>query len=137
MVNRWEAVSAWLVVVGYASVIFYLSSQSDPLRLPFPVFPGLDKIVHACEFGLLSLLLYWAIGCLFQEFSMRERGIASVAISFLYGISDEIHQTFVPMRHGDPFDVLAGTLGAVCALIVFRIIYASRCDASFRVRLWR
>ena len=134
MAHRWEAMWAWLVVLAYAGVIFYLSSQSEPPSLPFPIFPGLDKIVHACEFGLLSLLLFWAIRCSLQEFSMRKRGIATVVILVLYGISDEIHQTFVPMRHGDPFDVLADAVGAVCALIALRIVCPSRCCASFRAR---
>ena len=137
MATRWEAVLAWLVLLSFASVIFYLSSQSEPPRLPFPVFPGLDKIVHACEFGLFGLLVFWVVGCSLQTLSARSRGIVSVVIAVLYGISDEIHQTFVPMRHGDPFDVLADAAGAVCALIAFHLIYASRCDGPFRVRLWR
>ena len=132
--NRWETVSAWLVFIGYATVIFYLSSQSEPPRLPFPVFPGLDKIVHACEFGLFCLVIFWAVGCSFQTLSVRSKGIVSVVISVLYGVSDEIHQTFVPMRLGDPFDVLADAAGAVGILIAFRIIYGSRCDGPFQVR---
>lgn len=121
MATRWEAMSAWLLVVGYASVIFYFSSQSEPPAPPFPVFPGLDKIVHACEFGLFSLLLYWAIGCSLQTLLARPRGIASVVISVLYGMSDEIHQTFVPLRHGDPLDVLADAAGAVCVTLLLLI----------------
>ncbi|HIA13529.1 MAG TPA: antibiotic resistance protein VanZ [Nitrospirales bacterium] len=132
--NRWETVLAWLVFLGYATVIFYLSSQSEPPRLPFPVFPGLDKIVHACEFGLFGLVVFWAVGCSFQTLSVRSKGIVSVVISVLYGVSDEIHQTFVPMRLGDPFDVLADAAGAVGVLIAFRIIHGSRCDGPFQVR---
>jgi VanZ family protein len=108
-----------------------------PLGLPFLVFPGLDKIVHAFEFGLFGLVVFWAIGCSFQTLSARSRGIVSVVISVLYGVSDEIHQTFVPMREGDPFDVLADTVGVVCALIALRIIYAARWDGLFRARWWR
>ncbi len=125
---------AWLVVFGCAGVIFYLSDQSVPPRFLLSVFPWLDKIVHAFEFGLFGLVVFWALGCSFKTLSARSRGVLSVGISVLYGVSDEIHQTFVPMREGDPFDVLADAFGVVCALIVLRIIYASRCAELFRLR---
>jgi len=79
--RRRKLLSAWLVVLSYSSVIFYFSSQSEPVDLPFSVFPGLDKVIHAFEFGLLSVLLYWALGCSFWAASARLKGISAVMIS--------------------------------------------------------
>ena len=132
LTRRQETMSAWLVVVSYAAIIFYFSSQPAPLSLP--LFPGFDKLAHALAFGALGLLLYWAIGCSFQALSVRSNGFLSVVISAMYGISDEIHQTFVPTRHADPFDVLADVAGAALALIAFRLLYSRDGEASCRVR---
>ena len=45
---------------------------------------------------------------------------AAAAISFLYAISDEIHQSYVPGRDSDPVDVLVDCLGIGFALWVLR-----------------
>lgn len=48
----------------------------------------------------------------------REKAmILSLLISILYGISDEIHQMFVPMRTPDMMDLLADGIGAGLFLI--------------------
>ena len=117
---------AWLLVLGCASVIFFLSSQSQLPGLLFFEDRGLSKVLHAVEFGLLSLLLYWAIGCSSSTIALQARCGLSVLISVMFGISDEIHQMFVPMRYGDPYDVLADAVGSVCVFIVLRTVYAFR-----------
>jgi VanZ family protein len=48
--------------------------------------------------------------------------ILSILLSFLYGISDEIHQHFVPYRDADLVDVLADMLGAVMGVCIYQAI---------------
>ncbi len=43
----------------------------------------------------------------------------TVLITFLYGVSDELHQWFVPGRHADGIDVLADGLGGLLGAYLF------------------
>jgi VanZ family protein len=45
--------------------------------------------------------------------------LLSMISTSLYGISDEIHQSFVPYRDGSLLDVIADVLGAVCGVYVY------------------
>jgi len=44
----------------------------------------------------------------------------SVLLSCLYGISDEIHQHFVPYRDADVMDVLADTIGGIMGVYIYQ-----------------
>jgi VanZ family protein len=48
--------------------------------------------------------------------------LTAVALTILYGISDEIHQRFVPGRHGQLSDVLFDTGGALAMILFIRRI---------------
>ena len=60
-----------------------------------------------------------------HEYSAVAQGAIPVAICFLYGLSDEIHQLFVENRMFDPADLAADVMGAAVATgllsLVFRI----------------
>ncbi len=70
----------------------------------------LRKLAHMTEYGLLWFLWWWA-------FRYRYAAVAA-AIAVLYSVSDEIHQHFVPTRHGSPVDVLIDTAGVAIAMII-------------------
>lgn len=42
--------------------------------------------------------------------------------STLYGISDELHQYYVPYRNADLMDVLADMFGSVCGVYFFNYL---------------
>lgn len=110
----------WAPVAAYAAVIFILSSISAPeMSLPFlflwfPIPYG-DKILHAVVYGGLALLALRAFrhaaGPKGAHYAL---GLAVVAAA-LYGVSDEIHQLFVPNRRADVWDWVADTGGALLA----------------------
>lgn len=58
---------------------------------------------------------------------MRRAILVSVAIVFLYAISDEFHQYFVPGRSSEIRDVLidttAGVVGVIVYVFVERLVY--------------
>ena len=74
-----------------------------------PTFLLGDKLAHVLEFGLLASLIY---------FALKKSGVSShpifipFLIAFLYGVSDEIHQFFVPGREADVLDAVANTVGS-------------------------
>jgi hypothetical protein len=102
------AVALWLATAGYMALIFFLSSRH--LNIP-PVLPEyFDKIAH--------LLIYMPLAFLFFV-SLRKSGFSKYIflISFLlagiYGITDELHQSFVPGRDAAAADAVADFFGAV------------------------
>lgn len=49
--------------------------------------------------------------------------LLALLLCFFYACTDEIHQLFVPDRSGRITDVLIDTLGSLCGIIIYRIIY--------------
>lgn len=102
----------WVPATLWFGVIFALSSQP---ALPSPASVG-DKQAHALAYGLLALL------CLMGLTGWRWRRmtgaslVGAFAVAVLYGVTDEIHQSFVPGRTPDGADVIADALGAALAL---------------------
>ncbi len=94
----------------YGALIFFLSAQS---RWPFepPEFFSVDKLYHLLEYGVFGLLAARIVVEYHLFSSPRWKITAVVLVSLLYGVSDEIHQWFVPGRYATVGDVLADTLG--------------------------
>ena len=95
----------------------FVASSVPGSQLPAGMW---DKLAH--------LLVYAALGAFFMiplsggrvsRVTMTTAG-ASIVLSFLYGLSDEVHQMFTPGRSPDILDVVADTIGAAAgALGVF------------------
>lgn len=99
-----------LFTIGWATVIYLLSSQPG-LNVP-PLFAGQDKILHAIVFGILGFFLLGAQRP--ADRGYRDRDILlTILLVMLYGISDEVHQLFVPGRSADFLDVVADTAGGI------------------------
>ncbi|WP_447961967.1 VanZ family protein [Nitrospira sp. Ecomares 2.1] len=112
----------WGPVVLYALVIVYLSSQSNPaqqLHIPSFLFKINDKILHACEYGVLGILLYRAFK--YTTPMAGNMGLAIICV-IAFGISDEIHQWFVPQRQADIWDLVADTFGAAFLILGWVLI---------------
>ena len=114
----------WLPPLVWMGVIYALSAQPDLPHAPGPWFDSLlKKAAHALEYGLLSWLLLRAL----RGHAGPKKGLrgASLVLGLLYAVSDEYHQTFVPGRHGDPFDVAIDTLG-MCGVMGLDAWWAHR-----------
>jgi VanZ family protein len=102
----------WLPAAAWAVVIFVLSSIS---RLPAPPGGLTDKHAHAITFGVLTLACLYGL----TAGHWRRVGVSTVvlaiALAVAYGVTDELHQAFVPGRTADLADVAADAVGAVVA----------------------
>lgn len=107
----------WSAVAAYAGVIFFLSAQSYPEEyLPYSLLEELgDKVLHGIEFGILAVLCYRAFRYAAGPWASRQALILAVVTAIAYGLTDEIHQAFVPLREADAMDLMADGLGAVLA----------------------
>ena len=95
------------------AAIFVLSSQSDPGADPGAVG---RMLAHAGEFALLTALWSWA---LWPSLGLRAT-LAAAAISLVYAVADEAHQSFVPGRDSDPLDVVVDAVGIAVAVFLIR-----------------
>lgn len=113
----------WGPVCAYAGLIFYLSSQSHP-EDQLPSFIGLfsDKILHAVEYAMLGGLFYRAFRWGTNDAVKPWAGLLAVAAASLYGLSDEIHQAFVPNRESSGLDWLADSVGALVGVATARCL---------------
>lgn len=102
----------WGPVGLYAGLIFFGSSISSPPEAISSLLKGIsDKVLHLSEYALLGALLYRACRHGAGTWMAEHAVLAAVAGSALYGLSDETHQLFVPLREADLLDVVADTVG--------------------------
>lgn len=107
----------WLPVVLYCAFIFAQSRGPSPIRLG--AFPHQDKVAHFVGYALLGGLLARAIRATWKEMDSGGVWRWATAVAGLYGLLDEIHQAFVPVRSADPLDFLADLLGAAAGAWLF------------------
>jgi VanZ family protein len=114
----------WVPVALYAGVIFYLSAQSHPEeQLPsFLLKDVSDKVLHAVEYGILALLCYRAFRWAAGPAVVRQAVVLAIVAASVYGVTDEVHQFFVPFRESSWLDWLADTIGAAIGAISWRFI---------------
>ncbi len=103
--------TAWVAVAGWMALIFLFSS------LPGSDVPGgIAPYAHFVVYAVLGALILVALG---RPGLVRHAVVAASA----YGITDEIHQMFVPGRTADPLDWLIDSIGALAgALLVLSMM---------------
>jgi VanZ family protein len=109
----------WLPVFIWAAFIFCLSSITD-LKTSLKEDFILRKIAHIVEYFILTFLLYRAFKGSFKM-NVSRLFIYPAAVSFLYAVSDEFHQSFVPGRNCAMQDVLIDALGIFGFYIIIKI----------------
>ena len=110
-ITRWAAVVAWM------GLIYFLSSKSSLPRLIPPGLPQIqDAVGHFAVYAVLVVLAWWAL----RGAGVRHPGFWALVIAVLYGASDEFHQSFVPDRNPDLFDLATDLAGAATALLIVR-----------------
>ena len=134
----------WMPVILWMLVILYLSSQSadqsNQLSMGVTVriyeavnilLPELEvdafnhmvrKYAHFFAYMILGIL---SVNALYLNgIKDRKAILYSFIISFLYAISDEIHQIFVPGRAGQVMDVLIDSSGGIIGIAIYASVYS-------------
>lgn len=117
---------AWSAFIIYAILIFVGSSiPGDRIDIDGP---GIDKLLHVLEYSLLSFLLFASLRL---SSTARINVLLYIAVigSSLYGISDEVHQLFVPFREFDLLDIVCNTAGSILGAYA---LYRARNKDSLR-----
>ena len=128
IVYYWTPVWFWMIGIFVASSIPSVEIQQSEivgtLTMSSPLLAN-QVTNHLTEYGILSLILYRLI--------LHTRMIhpamvwfLAVVLSVLYGISDELHQFFVPGRYSElmdlSYDAMGAIFGASFALLATNVI---------------
>lgn len=112
----------WVPTVLWMGVIFFMST------LPESATPGRgivsDKVCHGAEYFILAFLILFAL-----QRTTRARFFTAFWITLgwvaLYGLSDEIHQLYVPTRQFAVGDLLADVGGVVLLFLILWVLQRS------------
>jgi len=134
------AAVSWILVIACMGAIFYLSHQNAEVSaelseeamgyliaflLRYIDHNTFRKIAHFTEYCGLAFLCYNAVRAS-RKVSGKQKKFSFAApflICFLYAVSDEIHQIFVPGRACRAFDVMVDCAGIITGLAVFYAVY--------------
>ncbi|HKA24557.1 MAG TPA: VanZ family protein [Candidatus Eisenbacteria bacterium] len=113
----------WFPVLLYIVLIFTVSSIPN---LRIPNFPGLsDKLVHACEYGVLGFLMVRAL-----RGTTMATSVPAALVAILFGLTvalaDELYQAYIPGRQSDPLDFAADSAGLAISAILFLLLRGIR-----------
>lgn len=107
-----------IACAAYCAGIFWISSQPKPLGVNESPFYGSDKIAHMAVYGGLAALVSVGLRRSRPNITPRAQFWIPVLFAAAYGVTDEIHQYFVPERSFEFADMLANALGALAAQAV-------------------
>ncbi len=106
-----------LPVVTLCIVIFWQSSF--PGMITRPLFPHDDKVFHCLMYALLAFLTARTLVADNPDTSLFKIRIIAIIFASLYGLSDEIHQAFVPSRQASVGDFFADSLGSLIGTTIY------------------
>ena len=109
----------YLPPILWAGVIFGLSSVPGS---PLPPLPYIDKIAHLIEYSILGYLIARMFFYSNPKIKLKKLVLFSLLLGGVYGIIDEIHQYFVPLRDFDLKDWLADLVGTAIGTLPLVVI---------------
>ena len=132
---RWALVAAWACLVVFMSSntgsnlsgdlgLFselYRNLKAMQQSMLGPYVDLLSPAAHFCEYAILGFLLANALRL---HIPLARACLVAIACASLFGVTDELHQYFVPGRMCDPLDWLVDTLGASLGALVARAVFS-------------
>ncbi|PIN87992.1 hypothetical protein COV12_00840 [Candidatus Woesearchaeota archaeon CG10_big_fil_rev_8_21_14_0_10_32_24] len=106
--------TAWATTIFIAIVIFYISSLTFPVGGATNI---LSIIYHISAFFFFALFLFAS-----SQPRKKEFVFVVFLIAIAYGITDEIHQFFVPGRSCSLFDFFLDSTGIIFASMIYLIL---------------
>lgn len=136
-----KKIISYLLLLFWMGVIFYLSNQTGSVSgtesghilyniLSFLHISNIDSVIeiihnpirecmHAFEYFILGILV---MNVLINNNIKNNIIIISVSLCFIYAITDEIHQVFVPNRTFEYLDIFLDLVGSLLGSYLFKIV---------------
>lgn len=110
---KWRHFLKFVPALLWMSLIFYLSSRSTA-GVGYTGFERflLFKTLHIIEYAILAILIYYPI----------RRYNTTIIYSYLYAVTDEIHQNFTPGRGPKLTDTLFDLIGILVGIYFVYLI---------------
>ena len=103
----------WLWVWGPPALVMTVIFGASALSDVSPVLGGLPDVgAHALAYCGLGVTLVRALAGASWRGVTRSTAVAAILLSTGYGLTDEVHQMFVPGRVAEARDLIADALGA-------------------------
>ncbi|WP_409252236.1 VanZ family protein [Bacillus sp. SCS-153A] len=122
----------------YMALIWYMSGNPDDMiiKMKHDQFDRIFKeSLHLVEFAILYVLFILAL-LAHGRLTYTASVIAAIVAGF-YGLTDEIHQSFVPYRSATLIDAVKDLTGvAVCLVIVNRTYFKDKTHPVTRGMEW-
>lgn len=109
----------WIPALIWMGVIFYLSTIPGS-NFPAP-FPFADKVAHFVFYAVLGFWVMRAIAC-HKGIITRDGIILATLLAAFYGVTDEIHQLYVPLRSLDVWDWCVDIIGGLAGTYLY-VVY--------------
>lgn len=108
-------------LAGYCILIFILSSIPGD-NFPKVEFDLSDKIVHIIIYGVLFVLFFYSLKYQNKYITLHKYSPEfALLFTVLYGVTDEIHQYFVPLRSCEFADWVADVIGSLIAYTILKL----------------
>jgi VanZ family protein len=115
--------------LAYMAIIWIQSSLPSDHFVELPdasLDSTIKESLHLIEFAILYVLLVLAFLTRSRQFTPT-LNVACAVFAALYGISDEIHQSFVPYRSSSLFDFVKDIIGiSVCFYFIRGALFKGR-----------
>ena len=112
-----HCMGSWLPVLAFMGLIFYASSI--PGSNIASVFPFQDIAFHLSVYSLLALFFSRALRITYPDITVSKNILITVLFGVFYGLTDEFHQAFVPLRTASGFDLFIDGLGSIIGTLIF------------------
>lgn len=113
----------WRIVpaVAWMAIIFLLSSQQQAPDTPLISDQIAAVVAHLVLYGVLAILIAFAATANGRPLTAGT-ALSAIALAVLYGMTDEVHQSFVPGRDASPFDIIVDLVGATLGVGVWWMV---------------
>ena len=98
----------WAFIIA---IIIYVYSGGNEFNIPFNLFYGSDKLMHALAYGLLATFI---VRIPFNK-PLIYNLIFATLLASIYGLFNEFRQSYIPSREFEIYDGVSNAIGAFIA----------------------
>jgi len=108
-----NAHTPWILMM----IAITFESSISNISLPDLGITFTDKLAHFGVFGLMGWVLTRGMILTNKKYPI----LISIVIGFIFAITDEWHQSFVPGRDADVLDVIADLIGLIVSANLYKL----------------